>query len=117
MAKVKLKNEQTGAPVEEFLAGVEHPKRREDAQALLQIFNKVTKMPAKLWGSAMVGYGRYEYRYASGREGEYFMTGFSPRKQNLAIYIMPGYQDLSDYLDRLACEPGVDPADSRSTWM
>ena len=54
-----------------------------------------------MWGESIIGYGRYRYRYASGREGEYFMTGFSPRKSNSTIYIMPGYQDLSILLNRL----------------
>ncbi len=54
-----------------------------------------------MWGTSIIGYGRYEYKYESGREGEFMMTGFSPRKTSSTIYIMPGYQDLSEMLDRL----------------
>ena len=54
-----------------------------------------------MWGTSIIGYGRYEYKYESGREGEFMMTGFSPRKANSTIYIMPGYQDLSEMLEQL----------------
>ena len=101
MAKATLKTAQNDRSVESFLNGVENEKRRQDALILLELFNRVTGLQPKMWGSSIVGYGRYEYKYASGREGEYFMTGFSPRKANSTIYIMPGYQNLSEKLSRL----------------
>lgn len=58
-------------------------------------------MPQKMWGDSIVGFGQYNYRYATGREGGFLATGFSPRKSNLSIYIMPGYRDLSDILKNL----------------
>ena len=61
----------------------------------------ITGLPATMWGPSIVGFGRYDYRYDSGHSGSFFRTGFSPRKANLVIYIMPGYQDFSDLLARL----------------
>ena len=84
-----------------FLAGVEPAGRREDAFTLLKFFNRVTGCKPKMWGPSIIGYGRYHYKYDSGREGEYLLTGFSPRKSALTIYVMPGYRDLSDKLARL----------------
>jgi hypothetical protein len=84
-----------------FIATVEHPQRRADGETLLALFSRVTGLKPKMWGTSIIGYGRYQYRYQSGREGEYFQTGFSPRKTALTIYIMPGYQDLSAMLARL----------------
>ena len=101
MAKAKLKTSRTDAVPANFVTQVEHPRRRADAETLLAFFAEVTGMPARMWGDSIVGFGRYQYRYESGREGEFFITGFSPRKQNLTIYIMPGYQDLSAMLSRL----------------
>ncbi|MCF6198990.1 MAG: DUF1801 domain-containing protein [Hyphomicrobiaceae bacterium] len=101
MSKANNKTIQTGQSVADFLASIEHPVRRADGLALLELFDKTTGLPAKMWGSSIIGYGRYHYKYDSGREGEHLMTGFSPRKASLSIYIMPGYRDLSQMLDRL----------------
>lgn len=88
----------TGASVADFLAGIGHPTRRADAQALDAIFREVTGWPGQMWGPSIIGYGSYHYRYDSGREGDMCATGFSPRKANLVLYIMPGYQDYGDLL-------------------
>lgn len=102
MAKVELKNsaDKTQLP-RKFIEALDHAKRKADALVLLDLFERETKMKAVMWGPTMIGFGRYHYKYESGREGEFFMTGFSPRKANLSIYIMPGYQDLSAMLKRL----------------
>ena len=84
-----------------FIQGVDHPKRREDGLVLLDFFNRVTGLKPVLWGTSIIGYGRYAYKYESGRSGEFFLTGFSPRKSALTIYIMPGYRDFSEPLSRL----------------
>ena len=84
-----------------FLNTVEPARRRQDGLVLLDLFEQVTGFDPAMWGPSMVGYGRYHYRYASGREGDFLATGFSPRKANLSIYIMPGYQDYGDILGRL----------------
>lgn len=85
----------------DFIASVEHPVRRADAQALDVLFREVTGFQPKMWGPTIIGYGTYHYRYESGREGDTLATGFSPRKSSLSIYIMPGYADFGDILDRL----------------
>jgi len=97
----KNKTQPTDQPVARFLNSVEHPTRRADAHTLDQVFREVTGFDAVMWGPTIVGYGRYHYRYASGREGDCLATGFSPRKANLSIYIMPGYADFGPILARL----------------
>ena len=101
MSKSRNKTVATEQSPVDFLAAIEHPRRREDGLALLELFNRVTGLEPKMWGTSIIGYGRYHYKYDSGREGEHLMTGFSPRKQSLSIYIMPGYRNLSQMLDRL----------------
>ncbi len=101
MAKASMKTSQNDSSVDAFIASVENERRRADAENLLTLFGRVTKLQPKMWGPSIIGYGRYEYRYDSGREGESLMTGFSPRKASMSIYIMPGYQDLSSMLARL----------------
>lgn len=85
----------------DFIAAVEHPTRRADAEILLEMMRRITGFEPKMWGPAIIGFGRYHYRYESGREGDYLITGFSPRKTNLSIYVMPGYDDYSEQLARL----------------
>lgn len=85
----------------EFVASVPHGTRRADAEVLLESMARVTGCAPKMWGPTIVGYGRYRYRYESGREGESMLTGFSPRKANLVVYVMPGYDDVSDDLAAL----------------
>lgn len=101
MAKANNKTQPGDADPRGFLEGVEPKRRREDGLALLDLFNEVTGLEPRMWGPSMVGYGRYRYRYDSGREGEFFLTGFSPRKTALTLYIMPGYSDLAEPLSRL----------------
>lgn len=84
-----------------YIASVEHPVRRSDAETLLDMMTRATGCPAKMWGPSIIGFGRYHYRYASGREGDFLLTGFSPRKANLVVYILPGYDDISEQLGRL----------------
>lgn len=87
--------------VAEFLKTVTHKTRAADTQTLLEVFGRLTGWRAQMWGPTIIGYGRYAYKYESGREGTSLVTGFSPRKASLSIYIMPGYQDLSAPLSRL----------------
>mmetsp|Transcript_29021 Transcript_29021/g.43847 ORF Transcript_29021/g.43847 Transcript_29021/m.43847 type:complete len:172 (+) Transcript_29021:297-812(+) len=102
-----VKNENETKPTSKdaaaFIAGVSPESKRQNAETLLKFFNRVTGLKPKMWGQTMIGYGRYHYKYDSGREGDYMMTGFSPRKQNLSVYVMPGYQfdSMKEKLDRL----------------
>ncbi len=101
MAKAEMKTRPTDLSPRAFLETVEPPRRRADGEALLAFFGNITGLEPVMWGGSIIGYGRYAYRYESGREGEFFLTGFSPRKSALSLYIMPGYQDLSEPLSRL----------------
>lgn len=95
------KTKATAQPVEDFLHQVDPDRRRADAIALDRIFREVTGFAPRMWGPSIVGYGAYHYKYDSGREGDFLATGFSPRKANLTVYIMPGYADFSEILSRL----------------
>lgn len=103
MAKAQNKTQVTKTEPSEFIAAVEPEKKKQDATTLLEFFNKVTGLKPQMWGPSIIGYGRYHYKYESGREGEFMMTGFSPRKQNLTVYIMPGYRydSMKEKLSRL----------------
>lgn len=103
MAKSSNKTKATDVDPKAFIATVEPQRRKDDAETLLAFFNRITGLAPKMWGPTMIGYGRYHYRYESGREGESFLTGFSPRKQRLSLYIMPGYRfgEMEDKLNRL----------------
>ena len=91
----------TSEDVQDFLRQVEPERRRADGLRLNEIFQQVTGYAPRMWGPSIVGYGEYHYTYDSGREGDFLATGFSPRKANLSIYIMPGYADYGPILDRL----------------
>ncbi len=95
------KTQPTQVDPADFIAHVEHPTRRADAERLLDLMTRITGYQAKMWGPSIVGFGTYRYRYESGREGEFLITGFSPRKANLTVYVLPGYEDLSEELGRL----------------
>jgi len=92
------KTQATPASVADFIAGIADAQRRADCEALVALMGAVTGAPAVMWGPAIVGFGRYHYRYASGREGDSFRVGFSPRKANLTLYIMPGFDTFEALL-------------------
>ena len=94
----KLKTQKTDASVEEFLNSVTNEKKRVDSFAILDLMREVTGEEPSMWGTSIVGFGSYLYKYASGREGEWPLTGFSPRKQNLTLYIMSGFDSYDDLL-------------------
>lgn len=85
----------------DFIAAVEHPTRRADAETLLDMMRRISGWEPRMWGPSMIGFGQYHYKYDSGHEGDAMRTGFSPRKANLVVYIMPGYTDYGEILDRL----------------
>lgn len=96
-----LKTRPTDDSVETFLAGVTDEKRRADARAVMEIMHEVTGEPPRLWGGSMIGFGSYHYRYESGREGDWFLTGVSPRKGALTVYIMAGFERYDELMGRL----------------
>ena len=95
------KTQLSDASVADFLAAVPDPRRRADAEQVAALMERVTRRPPRLWGTSIVGYGSYHYRYASGREGDWPLTGFSPRKQALTLYIMSGFEEYEDLLAKL----------------
>ena len=97
----ELKTQKTDASVEESLNAVENERRRADSFALLELMREVTGEEPAMWGTSIVGFGTYRYQYASGREGEWMQVGFSPRKRNLTLYIMPGFDGYQSLLERL----------------
>jgi hypothetical protein len=97
----ELKTKKNAGIVDDFLAAIEDPQRRADCQQLKEIFEKITKQPATMWGDSIVGFGTYHYKYASGREGDWMVTGFSPRKQNLTLYIMAGFEKYPELMENL----------------
>ena len=95
------KTRKTGASVSDFLASVENKRRREDGNTILEMMKQITGMEPEMWGPTIIGFGDYHYKYDSGREGDMFLTGFSPRKQNLSLYVMDGFEGRDDLLARL----------------
>ncbi len=96
-----LKTKKTRASVTAFLNGIEDPDRRRDCKAIAALMQKATGEKPAMWGETIVGFGSYHYKYASGREGDWMLTGFSPRKQNLTLYIMAGFDRYDDLLKKL----------------
>jgi hypothetical protein len=96
-----VKTKPTDVKVEDFLNAVEHPTRKKDGFELLRIMKEITRKKAKMWGPSIVGFGTYHYKYESGREGDMPIVGFSPRKQSLSLYIMPGFEELEEILGKL----------------
>ena len=97
----ELKTKPNDASVEAFLNSVENEKRRLDCFTVLELMRDVTGAEPQMWGSSIVGFGRYHYKYASGREGDWFLTGFAPRKQALTLYIMSGFEQYDMLMEDL----------------
>ncbi len=95
------KTKPTAVTVEDFLAAVEHPERRQDGRTLDTFFRRITGRDPVMWGPSIIGYGRYRYRYDSGREGEAPAVGFSPRKAELSLYVTMTGCDYDAILSRL----------------
>ena len=96
-----LKTQRNDGDVRSYLEAVANPRRREDSLVMLELMSAITGEPPAMWGSSIVGFGSYRYRYASGREGDWFLTGFAPRKQALTLYIMPGFDRYAALLAKL----------------
>ena len=110
MAKNELKTKATDASVGDFLDSIENKERREDGRVLLEMFERVTGQKAKMWGPAIIGFGDRKYKYPDGREMDWMVVAFSPRKQNLTLYVMPGspkqsalFQNLGKHTTSKAC--------------
>lgn len=108
MAKYELKTRVTDSNVAKFVAAVENETRRADAEQLLDIYAEATGMEPKMWGTSIIGYGSYSYETKSGCAGDMCRAGFSPRKANLALYLMGGYSnaDTQSEMDALRAKLG-----------
>jgi len=96
-----LKTKKTEASVEEFLNSITDEERRADCFAVVEMMKKATKAEPTMWGAAIVGFGHYHYKYASGRENDWFQMGFSPRKQDLTLYFCDGVHQHPERLSQL----------------
>ena len=101
MAKAELKTKVNDASVTKFLDSVTDEQKRNESFEILKLMKQVTKEEPKMWGASIVGFGSYHYKGASGREGDWFLTGFSPRKQNLTLYLNHGFDVHEDLLKKL----------------
>lgn len=97
----ELKTKPSKKSVDQFLKKVENSTKREDSYRIVEIMEEVTKQKPVMWGDSIIGFGSYHYKYASGREGDWFQVGFSPRKQNLTLYIMTGFEGYEEILKKL----------------
>lgn len=97
----ELKTRPTTDSVAAFLGSITDPARRADCESIADMMRAVTQAEPRMWGPGMVGFGSYHYRYDSGREGDWFLTGFAPRKNELVLYIMAGFADHEELLAHL----------------
>ena len=97
----ELKTKPTRADVGKFIDSIADAGKRRDSRALLAMMQEITGAKPRMWGASIVGFGTYHYRYASGREGDWFVTGFSPRKQALTVYLMCDVSTQQPLLDKL----------------
>jgi hypothetical protein len=101
MSKVEQKTKPSGENVAQFLNEISDDKRRQDCFTLLELMGEITQTEPKIWASSMIGFGDYHYKYASGHEGDWFLIGFAPRKQNLTMYILSGFEQQEHLLEKL----------------
>jgi hypothetical protein len=99
----ELKTKATSASVSAFIDRIDDPARRRDCKTLLKMMKKATKAQPKMWGSSIIGFGDHHYKYDSGREGDWFRAGFSPRKDALTLYLISGlgWPDQRDLMSKL----------------
>lgn len=96
-----LKTRPTASSVDAFIDAVDDERKRTDCRVVADLMAEITGAEGVMWGPSIVGFGNYRYRYASGREGDFFEAGFSPRKRALTIYVMAGFAEYDDLLARL----------------
>ena len=101
MAKAELKTKVNDASVTKFIEDVADEQKRNDCFEIIKLMKQVTKEEPKMWGASIVGFGSYHYKGKSGREGDWMLTGFSPRKQNLTLYLMDGFEAHTALLKKL----------------
>lgn len=101
MAKYELKTKMNDASVSKFIETIENETKREDCKKIIDLMAEVTNIEPKMFGSGIVAFGKYHYKYASGHEGDSCLVGFAPRKTNISIYLAPYYAETSETLKSL----------------
>ena len=101
MKMAELKTKLNDASVDDFLNTIEDDQKRRDFFEIMKIMKQAAKAEPKMWGASIVGFGSYHYKGASGREGDWMLTGFSPRKQNITLYIMGGFNGQENLMKKL----------------
>lgn len=99
MAELKTKKNESS--VDAFIDSISDERKRSDSRELVELMSRVTKTEPAMWGDSIIGFGSYDYKYESGRQGTWFRVGFSPRKQNLTLYLMDGFDKYNDLLSQL----------------
>lgn len=102
----ELKTQPTKASVTDFINAIEDDQIRKECKAIAGLMAKATKSKPKMWGPSMVGFGSYRYKYASGRGGDWMLTAFAPRKKNITLYIMPGFEGQTALMKKLGPHSG-----------
>lgn len=92
---------ETESSVEAFIATVDNLQQREDCAILVEMMSRVVGSPAKMWGNSLIGFGRYHYKYDSGREGDFFLSGFAPRKGKLSVHVVAGFSNYAKEVNKL----------------
>ena len=106
MTMAELKTKPTAASVAGFINAIEDDQIRNDSKAISALMSKITKSKPKIWGSDIVGFGSYHYKYASGQEGDWMLTAFAPRKKKITLYIMPGFDGHTELMKKLGPHSG-----------
>lgn len=96
-----LKTKPSKASAIKYIKSVDHPTRQKDGLTLLELMTEITGEKPVMWGGSIIGFGSYHFKYASGREGDWMKTGFSPRKSNISLYIMNGFDEYESLLSQL----------------
>jgi len=99
MAEPKTRPNDLNVPA--FLNMISDDMRKQDCYTIMNLMENITREKPKMWGDSIIGFGSYHYKYKSGREGDWFLTGFSPRKQNLTLYIMSGFKRYDELISKL----------------
>ena len=97
----ELKTKKNDGNVDDFLNSLDNEKKKKDSFIILEMMKEITQEDPVMWGESMIGFSEYQYKYKSGREGKWFKIGFSPRKQNITLYLMSGFKGKDEILSRV----------------
>lgn len=113
----ELKTKKNDESVQAYLDAIENEERQQDCQRIHEMMQHITGHPGSMWGESIVGYGSYHYKYESGREGDWFLSGFSNRKQSISLYIMSGFSRYEELLDQLGKHKTGNRVSTSTNWL